>query len=575
MQTPASFALESPLEKINIAATTAAKNSKSEFELAAIEWERAFFTLRVRSVNTPVEIAPRFIIFRSAKAWHELPATQIAGDRWEIRVNITNFANRRQFPWGNWELQVVQGNTRSRIAVPCDAVAELPAKSRSFLYDGDATVMLINFAVGDASPNLIIKAHQLFKRKRKPKGPYHWVRHKVMHTTGRTKRLSFKLVFNIAGLLHRKGKKRICFASDQRSQLEGNLKAIRDRMVTRGLNNDFSFAYSIRTQTMRSSGSGLKVAWNLGRSDTIILDDYFPLFDHFKLRKSQTLIQAWHAGSGFKNVGFARFGSPGSPRLNNSHRTYDYAICGSEQLRDTYAEVFGIEREAVIPTGLPRLDVFLNNEDSAGNRALFEQLYPEAFNKRVFLLAPTFRGAGPYDAHYNYEQLDFAAIYEALGEDSVLLVRQHHFISTPAPIPEQYRGRIIDASNYPDTNNLLHLVDCLITDYSSIIYEYSLLRRPIVFFAYDLEHYVATRGMHRDYHETAPGQVVTTCDELVEQLRDPLTTTAKLNRFLKNNFDSVDAHNTDRFIDWLLLDKMPEQLISTPPPGIRKWKTSR
>src|SRR5699024_8246478 len=95
------------------------------------------------------------------------------------------------------------------------------------------------------------------------------------------------------------------------------------------------------------------------------------------------------------------------PNLRNAHRLYSYAICGSQHLRDVYSEAFGIERESVFATGLPRIDGFLRDGRAEEVLAEFETEFPTTKNKRKILWAPTFRGRGSGDAHYDYDIIDF------------------------------------------------------------------------------------------------------------------------------------------------------------------------
>ncbi|RZI94896.1 MAG: hypothetical protein EOO67_03715 [Microbacterium sp.] len=120
-------------------------------------------------------------------------------------------------------------------------------------------------------------------------------------------------------------------------------------------------------------------------------------------------------------------------------------------------------------------------------------------------------------------------------------------------IPEQYRDRFFDFTTFPDGLNLLHVTDVLITDYSSIIYEFSLLDRPMLFFAPDKVNYAATRGFHRDYDETAPGRVCETFAEVVDAIRTGEFEQEKVARFREENFDRIDTGAADRVIDWLIL----------------------
>lgn len=357
----------------------------------------------------------------------------------------------------------------------------------------------------------------------------------------------------------RDGRQTILFASEMRPVIAGNLLRIRDRIYERGLGHKFDVRFSFRTLDQVTPEGTAQLASDVAAADIILIDDYFPLLNKVTLRDDQKLIQVWHAGSGFKSVGYSRFGNYGSPRLTDTHRKYTFAICGSTHLVPVYAEVFGIPENAVIPTGLPRIDAFLDPIRSAHVKADFVESYPELVGKKKILFAPTFRGEGAKTAFYDYSRLDFERIYEMCGDEYVFLMRMHHFIAEAPPIPEEYADRILDFSHFPDGNDLLHSVDILITDYSSILYEFSLLERPMLFFAYDKDLYSATRGFHRAYEEMAPGKVCTTMSELIESIEAGDFEEWKIERFREENFDHIDTSSSDRVIDQLILDDPRDQ----------------
>jgi CDP-ribitol ribitolphosphotransferase len=207
---------------------------------------------------------------------------------------------------------------------------------------------------------------------------------------------------------------------------------------------------------------------------------------------------------------------------------------------------------------LPRIDTFLNKERTQKVVAGFFEQYPNLDGKRIILFAPTFRGRGIEDAYYNYSCIDFGKLYEMCGETSVVLFRMHHFVTVPVPIPAEYADRLLDFESFPETNDLLHVADVLITDYSSVIYEFSLLDKPMLFYAHDKESYSAVHGFHRDYDATAPGKVCTTFDELVKALQNEDYDMSRLEAFRRENLDYVDTCSADRVIDWLILDDPTE-----------------
>ena len=127
----------------------------------------------------------------------------------------------------------------------------------------------------------------------------------------------------------------------------------------------------------------------------------------------------------------------------------------------------------------------------------------------MILYAPTFRGDSVTDARAT-DDLDLDILHEALGEDHVVLVRLHPFIRSRTVIGPALAGFAIDVSDHPDINELMLVSDVLVTDYSSAIFEYALLDRPMVFFAPDYEAYERERGFYFDYRTGVPGPIFET-----------------------------------------------------------------
>jgi CDP-glycerol glycerophosphotransferase len=128
-------------------------------------------------------------------------------------------------------------------------------------------------------------------------------------------------------------------------------------------------------------------------------------------------------------------------------------------------------------------------------------------------------------------QLDLERLRAAVGDDTVILFRKHHYIADTVPTTED--GFVRDVSTYPDGTELMLAADVLITDYSSMMVDYANTGRPMLFFTYDLESYGdEIRGFYLDFVETVPGPLLRTTDEIAEALRD---------------LDSVQAAYADRY----------------------------
>ena len=147
----------------------------------------------------------------------------------------------------------------------------------------------------------------------------------------------------------------------------------------------------------------------------------------------------------------------------------------------------------------------------------------------------------------------------------MLLVRLHPFIRDALVIDRELDGFLTDVSDHPDINELLHVADVLVTDYSSVIYEFALLGRPMVFYAPDLDAYEGERGFYFDYRTGVPGPVVETSEALAAALRDPHPDVARVEAFASANFDVADGHATARAIERLIQPALAGAPLAPPP----------
>jgi len=352
----------------------------------------------------------------------------------------------------------------------------------------------------------------------------------------------------------------VVFTSDSRETLGGNLRIVHDRMVERGLHHEYRlrtiFKASIRAR--RSARDRLRLPWLLALADVILLDDYQPAIYQLPPDARVRIIQLWHAWGAFKTVGYSRVGKPGSlSPYSSGHKNYTHAIVSSPYEVPFYAEAFGIPEERVVPTGTPRMDQFLDPERQRQGRAAAVAALPATRGRFVILFAPTFRGGGPRQARYPVGQLDLEALHRLCVElDAVMVFKMHPFVRTRLTIPEVLGDRLIDATrNTLDVNDMLLITDLLITDYSSIVFEYSTLARPMLFYAYDLERYTATRDFYVPYVDFVPGRIVQTMPELIDAIRRGDYQAEKVVPFAERHLARRDGSATDRIIDELILDR--------------------
>lgn len=546
--------------------------------VTALRWERVHLTIELLLERLPA--APEGV---GAELVQDVPVVEfelVDGKRryqaaavpgvdgmYSVPVNVTTFVNRREVPNGTWRIRALIDGMRGPVAeFDGSELGYLDESSRAFLYSGNRAVMTVSFGIAERADRLdrldfLLRTYHLTRPKAKPKLRTRFKRLRRPRLSHARKQVYANRIYTFVNRWVGVKQGRVLFASDQRLKIEGNLLRVQERMIERGLDKKLDLRYSFRLPRTGGWRTTLRIIYLVATSEIVLLDDYFGLLKSFTMDSRTKVIQLWHAGSGFKSVGYSRFGNLGSPKLWHPHRQYTYAITGSEHLRHVYAEAFGIEEEAVIPTGLPRVDWFLDEERKSRFVEEFFASHPELEGKRLILFAPTFRGRSIYSAFYDYSQIDFDRLYEECGEDTAVLFRMHHFVKEPVPIPKKYKDRLFDFTTFPDGLNLLHVTDVLITDYSSIIYEFSLLDRPMLFFAPDKVNYAATRGFHRDYDDTAPGKVCMTFDEVIEAIRSEDFELEKVAVFRAENFDRIDTGAADRVIDWLILDHSRDELL--------------
>ncbi|MFE3994597.1 CDP-glycerol glycerophosphotransferase family protein [Streptomyces goshikiensis] len=322
----------------------------------------------------------------------------------------------------------------------------------------------------------------------------------------------------------------VVFESHLGKQYSDSPKAIYEELVRQGAPFEAIWSYAGARPTGFPPEATLVKRWSwpylraLARAEYWVDNQGFPLA--LAKRPGTTYIQTWH-GSALKRMGFHEprtkaQGKEGQARFQAAVDRFDHFLIRSEHDARTLAKAFRLRDEVLLRTGYPRNDALVaahREEAQSGERVrgpLATELDIDP-DKRVLLYAPTFR-AGADGAVEGFEfPFDVEEFADRLGDRFTLLVRTHYLNSVS--LPPSVAGRVINVSRYHDVTPLLALADALITDYSSVMFDYAVLDRPMLFFAYDYEKYATDiRGTYFDLKEKAPGPVVATADELLQAL---------------------------------------------------------
>ena len=359
----------------------------------------------------------------------------------------------------------------------------------------------------------------------------------------------------------RQQRHRVLLATSHLDHLSGNLALLRDDLARRHPEIErLEIAHRPRGGILGRLGALVeegRAGYRLARSRMIVVDDYyFPIYV-IRPRPGTTIMQVWHACGAFKQFGYSvrdkTFGADDALlRRVPIHANYDICLVSSLALAPHYAEAFDLPQERFrSDLGIPRTDVFRDEGRMPAVAAEVRARYAIPPGKRIILYAPTFRGDSVGAARAD-GLADFAVLREALGADHVLLVRLHPFIRRGLDL-SGLADFAIDVTAHPEINELLLAADVLVTDYSSVIFEYALLGRPMVFFAPDLDAYERERGFYFDYRSGVPGPVVETSAALAAALRWPADDVARVVAFARRSFDVADGGATRRVVDQIIL----------------------
>ncbi len=555
---------------------------KFESFVTSVSWERIhmFLNIKLAEDANVTENVQFFLANEKYVVEAAFDIVEKKENEYRLSLNVTNNGVNRCVNNGIYTLLVVDDGNAISEAGYVGTSQTLESWGRCFRYLSNSGAYTVTFLLDEYSEssrfqllfyntvkrgmgNLVTVGAELEEvpTSKIPK----WLRTKIKNKCkkywGRFRKKAYEMV-NKHYHKNVRRKQTILFMSEQDDKLALNMQALLDKMKERKVDDQFNVEFSLRkaTSEKQSTISNFKMLMKVAKADLIIVDDHIPLFNSLVLKDNTKMIQIWHAGAGFKGVGYSRWGHAGCPGPYSAHRQYEYCISGSTNISHFFSEQFGILDEQIIPTGMPRMDSYLNKENRARVTEELYKQFPEAKGQKVLLFAPTYRGRNRANAYYPYERVDFEALYAFCQKnDYVVFFKMHPWVSQAVPIQEEHKDKFFDLNTYPNINELFYITDLLITDYSSSIYEFSLMDKPMMFFVYDKVQYSTSRGFHRDYDSNVPGKVCENFEEVMEALEKGDFEFEKVAKYREEHFDFVDDHAADRVIDWLILGNLPEK----------------
>ncbi len=285
-----------------------------------------------------------------------------------------------------------------------------------------------------------------------------------------------------------------------------------------------------------------RIYFYLLTSRVIVIDDYCRYMRVVKLRKGQKLFQIWHGSGAYKCFGLDAPSKLTKAEEKKTHSQYTAVAVTSEMARKYFAHAFGIKKEVCLPVGIPKADELINNAD--GLRIEFYKKHPELEGKTIYAYCPTFREfkGKVYDF---VPPIDWYDLDYSLFDNEVFVVKRHPIVKNSF-FDEKF-SRVIDIDDV-DIIELVAASSVLITDYSSVCHDATLLNVPCVFYCPDYKTY--ERDLYIKIPDDLPGELVTKARFLLDMVRHtkarpPLDRMAK---FREEQLGACDGYSTMRIV---------------------------
>lgn len=323
----------------------------------------------------------------------------------------------------------------------------------------------------------------------------------------------------------------IVFESNVGRNYSGNAKSIYECMLKNGWDQKYHLVWSL--ENVKESVPGkvtivrrtrLKYLYYMAVARIWISDARMPKW--LIKRPGNTYIQTWH-GTPLKKLALDMdvLSMGGSTDVQKYHdnfvantKTWDYLISQNAFSTETFRRCFAFHKD-MLEIGYPRNDVLFEKNNEKDITELKKKLHLP-LDKKIILYAPTWRD-DQYHAKSIYKfvsDMNYDKMQKALSDEYIMIVKFHYLVKDHIDW-SKYKGFIYEFNQHQDIADLYLVSDLMITDYSSVMFDYSLLRRPMFFFAYDLDNYKNNlRGFYFDFLDTAPGPVVETTDDLTNAI---------------------------------------------------------
>lgn len=290
------------------------------------------------------------------------------------------------------------------------------------------------------------------------------------------------------------------------------------------------------------------------RARLLLCDNYYAFLSGCAFKPQTHVVQLWHANGAIKTFGWEELttsqrSAADKRRFQKVYDQFDEYLVGSKKMAQVFAQSYHVPQTRMNVIGYPRTDQLFNKSWQIQVSQKIKAQYPCLIRKEVILYTPTYREDKTGKPTMNLPE-DFKQFVNQLSDNQRLIIKLHpHVKAAEKQLKQQLNSdKVIWVDDF-STNVLLLIADRLITDYSSVIFDYSLLpnAKQILFYCYDYDQYAQQVGIQADFKSWIPGKMVTTTAELINEVQQPLEAT-DFTQFNQLWNTANDGHATERVL---------------------------
>lgn len=340
----------------------------------------------------------------------------------------------------------------------------------------------------------------------------------------------------------KKGK--VLFADGHHHELPYSMAYLYQYVKEKGYETELHLADFGADSYLSGIRAMIKFMKSYATADCVFICDYYLPAGSCKKRRETKVVQLWHACGALKKFGYDAEEDISSFYKGNSMKNCTLVTVSSKTCEAIYAGAFKVPKRAVRALGISRTDRYMSESYREACIKKFYKACPEAKGRKVILWAPTFRGNARMPRLEGYEALE--AMEKQLGKDYFLVRKLHPHLE----------GKCGVSNCSLMTEEIMAAADILITDYSSVLFDFMVFKKPVVLFAPDSKKYTKSRGFYLDY-DSIPAFHTKNAAELTQGVRAALSgklpvSKEAYDKFYRRYMEQCDGRATERIIQEVL-----------------------